>query len=124
MTAGQKHRRGELALRVLHSLPAQHEMYFFQEMRRRCLDHVVLMGAPLAERSSAAGELLSEVMAKLLGVGSSNGAEEDPQQGNQMSQMFSREQSSAPSFQTNSSAPDQDERVRWLIQDPLFRKMR
>jgi hypothetical protein len=119
MAAGEKHRRGEMALHVLHSLPARHEMYFYREMRRRYMDHMISLGAPLAERSSAAGELLSEVMAKLLGVGSPSGAEDDPQQANHMSRSVpSGEQwPSAASFQTNSGTPEQDERVRWLIQE-------
>ena len=83
MAVGDKYRRGEMALRVLHSLPAQHEKYFYQEIRRRCMNQMASLGVPLAERSSAAGELLSEVMAKLLGVGSSSGAESDAQRANQ-----------------------------------------
>jgi hypothetical protein len=119
MAAGEKHRRGEMALLVLHSLPARHEMYFYREMRRRCMDHMISLGVPLADRSSTAGELLSEVMAKLLGVGSSSGAEDDPQQANHVSRSVPSDEQwpSAPSFQTNSDAPEQDERVRWLIQE-------
>ena len=30
MAAGEKHRRGKMALRVLHSLPSQHEMFFYR----------------------------------------------------------------------------------------------
>jgi hypothetical protein len=77
------------------------------------------LGTPLVERSSAAAELLSEVMAKLLGVGSSSGAEDDPRQANHVSQSAPSDEQwpSAASFQTNSDAPEQDERVRWLIQE-------
>ncbi len=116
MAAGDKHRRGEMALRLLHSLPAQHEMYFYREMRRRCMHYLLSQGVPLADRSSAAGELLSEVMAKLLGVGSSSGVED---QANQMPQSVPSDEQlpSAASFQSNMDDPEKDERVRWLIQE-------
>ncbi len=118
MVAGEKHRRGEMALLVLHSLPARHEMYFYREMRRRCMDHMISLGVPLADRSSTAGELLSEVMAKLLGVGSSSGAENDLQQADQIACVSDDAQlPSVPSFQTNADDPEKDERVRWLIQE-------
>lgn len=116
MAAGDKHRRGEMALRVLHSLPAQHEMYLYREMRRRCMHYIVSLGVPLTDRSSAAGELLSEVMAKLLGIGSSSGAED---QANHMPQSVPSDEQfpSAASFQTSVDDPEKDERVRWLIQE-------
>ena len=118
MAVGDKYRRGEMALRVLHSLPAQHEKYFYQEIRRRCMNQMASLGVPLAERSSAAGELLSEVMAKLLGVGSSTGAESDAQRADQIARVFDGEQlPSAASFQTNADDPEKDERVHWLIQE-------
>jgi hypothetical protein len=78
----------------------QHEMYFYREIRRRYMDHMIFLGVPLADRSSpdmavgekhrrgemallvlhsllasTAGELLNEVMAKLLAVGSSGAHE-------------------------------------------------
>lgn len=119
MAVGEKYRRGEMALLVLHSLPAQHEMYFYQEIRRRCMDQIAFLGVPLIERASAAGELLSEVMAKLLGVGSSSSTDDDPRQANHVSRSVPSDEQwpSAPSFQINSDAPEQDERVRWLIQE-------
>ncbi len=118
MAVGEKYRRGEMALRVLHSLPAQHEKYFYQEIRRRCMNQMASLGVPLTERSSAAGELLSEVMAKLLGVGSSSGAESDAQRADQIARVLDDEQlPSAASFQTNADDPEKDERVHWLIQE-------
>ena len=119
MAVWEKHRRGEMALRMLHSLPTQHEMVFYRELRRRCMDHVISLGTPLADRSSAAGELLSEVMAKLLAVGSPSGTDDDPQQANDMSQSVPSDEQwpSAASFQANSDSPEQDKRVRWLIQE-------
>jgi hypothetical protein len=64
MAAGEKHRRGKMALRVLQSLPSQHEKFFYREIRKLCMDFVISLGLPLTDRSSAAGELLS--MAKLV----------------------------------------------------------
>jgi hypothetical protein len=119
MAAGDKHRRGEIALLVLHSLPAQHEMYLYREMRRRCMDYIVSLGVPLSDRSSAAGELLSEVMAKLLGVGTSSGTDDDLQQANQIPQSASSDEKprTAASFDISVDDPEKDERVRWLIQE-------
>ena len=51
-----KHRRGKMALLVLHSLLAQHEMYFYWEIRRRYMDHMISLSVPLANRSSTAGD--------------------------------------------------------------------
>jgi hypothetical protein len=42
MAVGDKYQRGEMALRVLHSLPAQHEKYFYQEIRRRCMNQMAV----------------------------------------------------------------------------------
>ena len=118
MTVGDKYRRGEMALRVLHSLPAQHEKYFYQEIRRRCMNQMASLGVPLAERASAAGELLSEVMAKLLGVGAPAGDDNDPLQTDSIARVLDGTQlPSAVSLQTNADDPEQDERVRWLIQE-------
>jgi hypothetical protein len=118
MAVGEKYRRSEMALLVLHSLPAQHEMYFYEEIRRRCMNQIAFLGVPLTERASAAGELLSEVMAKLLGVGSSSGAENELQQADQIACVSDDAQlPSVPSFQTNADDPEKDERVRWLIQE-------
>jgi hypothetical protein len=60
MAAGEKNRRGKVALRVLHSLPSQHEKFFYREIRKLCMDFVTSLGLPLTDRSSAAGELLSD----------------------------------------------------------------
>jgi hypothetical protein len=60
MAAGEKHRRGQVALRVLHSLPPQHEKFFYREVRNLCTDFVTFLGIPRADRASAAGELLSD----------------------------------------------------------------
>lgn len=118
MAVGDRYRRGEMALRVLHSLPAQHEKYFYQEIRRRCMNQMASLGVPLAERASAAGELLSEVMAKLLGVGAPAGDDNDPLQTDSIARVLDGTQlPSAVSLQTNADDPEQDERVRWLIQE-------
>lgn len=119
MAAGDKHRRSEIALRVLHSLPAQHEMYFYREMRKQCMHYMVSLGVPLADRSSGAGELLSEVMAKLLGVGLSSGTEDNQQQAALLpeSPSLDEQPATALSFQISIDDPEKDERVRWLIQE-------
>jgi hypothetical protein len=103
--------RGEMALRVLHSLGSQHQMYFYQEIRKRCMQHIGSLGLPLADRPSAAAELLSEVMAKLLGAAVLHGPEDSSHPGNEpdIEQL-------EPTFQTNTS-PEKDERISWLIQE-------
>jgi hypothetical protein len=117
MAAEEKHRRGEVALRVLHSLPSQHEKFFYREIRKLCMDFVSSLGLPLTDRSSAAGELLSEVMAKLLGAGSSNNIDEDMMQASCITPKSPSDDQWPfdSSFQTNMDTPEQDDRVRWLI---------
>jgi hypothetical protein len=103
-------RRGEMALRVLHSLGSQHEMYFYREMRKHCMQYIVSLGLPAEERHSAAAELLSEVMAKLLGAGALHG----PESGLRPADERSADQPESI-FQINAK-PEKDERVRWLLQ--------
>jgi hypothetical protein len=119
MAAGEKHRRGGVALRVLHSLPPQHEKFFYREIFKLCTDFVTALGMPRADRASAAGELLSEVMAKLLGAGTSHNVDADTTHANGVTQK-STSDGQWPfdlSFQTNIEAPEQDDRVRWLIKE-------
>jgi hypothetical protein len=119
MAAGEKHRRGQVALRVLHSLPPQHEKFFYREIRNLCTDFVTSLGMPRADRASAAGELLSEVMAKLLGVGPSINIDDDMQQANRITQNSTPDDQwpFGSSLQTNIDTPEQDDRVRWLIKE-------
>src|ERR1700730_9390654 len=65
----------------------------------------------------AAGELLSEVMAKLLGAGSSNIIDDDMMQASRVMQISPSDDQWPfdSSFQTNMDTPEQDDRVRWLI---------
>ncbi len=119
MAAGEKHRRGTMALRVLHSLQSQHQKFFYREIRKLCMDFVISLGLPLADRSSAAGELLSEVMAKLLGAGLSSNIDDDLIHASRTTQK-STSDDQWPfdlSFQINIEAPEQDDRVRWLIKE-------
>jgi hypothetical protein len=117
MAAGEKHRRGKMALRVLHSLPSQHEKFFYREIRKLCMNFVTSLGLPLTDRTSVAAELLSEVMAKLLGAGSSTNIDDDMMQASRITPK-SPSHDQWPfdsSFQTNMDTPEQDDRVRWLI---------
>ncbi|MBA3727500.1 MAG: hypothetical protein H0W86_13980 [Armatimonadetes bacterium] len=119
MAAVEKHRRGEVALRVLHSLPSQHEKVFYREIRKLCTDFVTSLGMPRADRASAAGELLSEVMAKLLGAGSSINIDDDMQQASRITQNSTSDDQwpSGSSLETNIDTPEQDGRVLWLIKE-------
>jgi hypothetical protein len=83
------------------------------------MDFVISLGLPLADRSSAAGELLSEVMAKLLGAGLSSNIDDDMIHASRITQK-STSDDQWPfdlSFQINIEAPEQDDRVRWLIKE-------
>jgi len=62
---------GATRLKVLNSLPRQHQDYFFGEVRKLCANFIASGDTPIALRESGALELFSEVMAKLLGAGSS-----------------------------------------------------
>lgn len=119
MAAGEKHRRGEVALHVLHSLPSPHEKFFYREIRKLCTDFVTSLGMPRADRASAAGELLSEVMAKLLGVGTSLNIDDDMQQANRITQKSPSENQWPfdSSLETNIDSPERDGRIRWLIKE-------
>ena|GEM_PF-4050706 len=46
MAAGEKHRRGKMALRVLQSLPSPHEKFFYREIRKLCMDFVTSSACP------------------------------------------------------------------------------
>jgi hypothetical protein len=108
-----------MALRVLGSLPSRHEKFFYREISKLCMDFVTSLGLPLTDRSSAAGELLSEVMAKLLGVGSSNDIDGDLMPANRVTQKSTSDDQwpfDLP-FRTNMDTPEQDDRVRWLIKE-------
>lgn len=70
MTRGEMRVLREARLRILNSLPRQHKDYFFEEVRKLCATHIASLGLPMSDRKSETLELLSEVMAKLLGVAS------------------------------------------------------
>jgi hypothetical protein len=69
MAWGETQGTGVARLRVLQSLPRQHQAYLFGEIRKLCTNYLASLSLPTADRESVAGELFSEVMAKLLGVG-------------------------------------------------------
>jgi hypothetical protein len=100
-----------MALRVLHSLGAQHETYVYREIQKRCAQYIGSLGLPSEERLSAEAELFSEVMVKLLGVAASHGPEDGLRPANERD----REQPESM-FQSNTS-PEKDERILWLIQE-------
>ena len=77
MTVGGMRVLGMTRLRVLNSLPQRHQDYFFGEVRTLCARYIALASRhyPKIDRASDTRELVSEVMAKLLGV-SGSGAEQ------------------------------------------------
>jgi len=101
-TAGWGEYRAELRLRVLRSLPARHQRYLFDEIRKLCRDFLRSQHVPPAEMTPE--ELLSEIWQKLLGAVSTNNKETpdlsslDPNQAS-----------------INADAPESDGRVVWLI---------
>jgi hypothetical protein len=120
MTEGPMRVRRATRLRVLSLLPQRHQDHFFAEMRRLCASYVASLGVPATDREAEARELLSEVIAKLLGAASLPAGEE----GAKMEEAAMREQS-RPDGEVLSPLPDswtiedqdpgRDERVMWLI---------
>lgn len=100
-TAGRIEGLAAVRLRVLHSLPKQHQAYFFRVIRELCGRYV----ASRRDSSIDTSELSSEVFAKLLGA-SGIGMEG-----------FSRFRANeeVPTVWAISDDPERDERVVWLI---------
>jgi hypothetical protein len=61
---------GSVRLRVLASLPRPHQEYFFAEVRRMCSNCVARAARQKTDIAAETMELVSEVMAKLLGIAS------------------------------------------------------
>src|SRR5262249_6342295 len=68
MAPGEMRVLREARLRILNSLPRRHKEHFFEEVRKLCATYIASLGLPMSDRKSETLELLSEVMAKLLGV--------------------------------------------------------
>ena len=68
MAPGEMRVLREARLRILNSLPRRHKDHFFEEVRKLCATYIASLGLPMSDRKSETLELLSEVMAKLLGV--------------------------------------------------------
>lgn len=107
MTQGDVPVLGSTRLRVLNSLPKQHQAHFFEEIRKLCTNYIASHRIPMADRPSESLELFSEVMAKLLGVAGS---------GSRGSVEESDAQKSLPAFVSHTD-PKQDERVSWLLSE-------
>lgn len=106
MTRGNTRALAATRLRVLNSLPRQHQEHFFEVVRGMCAQFIARVPhrEPNANRQSEALELFSEVMAKLLGVA---GIE------------YPLSKDDAPELPHGWSVdanPKRDGRVRWLIE--------
>jgi hypothetical protein len=103
-TAGCTEASGAARLRLLNSMPKQHQEYFFKVIRNECARYIALTSDPGVWQPGL-GELSSEVFAKLLGA-SGIGMEG-----------FSRVRSDeeVPTVWAISDDPERDERVVWLI---------
>jgi hypothetical protein len=87
---------GELRLRVLRSLPATHQQYLFEEIRKLCRDY--LRNRRVRDSELIAHELLSEVWKKFFGTVS-----------------LSNDESPEPTFLSSiDPMPERDVRVEWL----------
>jgi hypothetical protein len=92
--------RGELRLRVLNSLPAAHQRYLFEVIRKRCSRYLRSSGVNGSEVTIE--EMLSEVWKKLL------------------SNISVQDETAGMPFNDSSvdlEAPDRDGRVVWLIEE-------
>lgn len=125
--------RKEVRLRILNALPQRHLDYCCAEISRMCVAYIGSLGISPAERDSLAMELLSEVMAKLLGVMSrrsdadaeprtenDSGGREVPQ--DQAERDEEDEQASDESkvpivWAVDDADPSRDGRVSWLIRE-------
>jgi|SRR5215470_526064 len=125
MTRGETRVLREARLRVLNSLPPQHRTYFFEEVRRLCATHIASLRLPVSDRKSATLELLSEVMAKLLGVSSllaetesGAGAGLTDEEESQAKEQHDESEPLPALLRRNDDErdPQRDERVIWLIQ--------
>src|SRR5262249_6050588 len=68
MAPGEMRVLREARLRILNSRPRRHKDHFFEEVRKLCATYIASLGLPMSDRKSETLELLSEVIAKLLGV--------------------------------------------------------
>jgi hypothetical protein len=96
----QNKARGELRLRILNSLPALHQRYLFEEVRKRCSRYLRNRGGSGSEVSIE--EILSEVWKKLL------------------SNISVQDETTVLPFDGSSidlDAPDRDGRVVWLMEE-------
>jgi hypothetical protein len=95
-------------LRVLTSLPRQHQDYFFEVIRSLCARHIALASRndPRLDRDSEALELFSEVSAKLLGLAGTGAGRSDEHEGGGTDVL--------PPLAA-SADPKRDGRVSWLI---------
>jgi hypothetical protein len=106
-------------------LPQRHKDHFFAEMRRLCASYVASLGVPATDREAETRELLSEVIAKLLGAASvpegqeGAGVAEDQRAASvQGRQEDGESESLSPMPDTwtiDDQGPGRDERVMWLI---------
>lgn len=106
MDRGDTRGLGAARLRLLTSLPRQHQNYFFDVVRNSCVRHVsnTMRHSPQPERDSEAAELLSEVVAKLLGAAG-------------MEQSVDMKPGLGPSLAlVADDDPARDSRVAWLIE--------
>jgi hypothetical protein len=119
-TPKEKQVRWDLRLRVLHSLPRRHQQYFFGEIRNMCGRFIVSLGLPSADRTSAAMELCSEVMAKLLGATSAQqeSSESTIEDFGPSAETVAPEGSELPSgVPTIDDDPARDGRIIWLLKE-------
>jgi hypothetical protein len=106
MTLADMRSAGATRLSVLNALPRQHQDYFFEEIRKLCAGYIASLGLPLAQRESESLELLSEVMAKLLGASSAAGEAEGD----------SALPGNNPEWRADND-PKADGRVAWLVSE-------
>ena len=126
MAPGEMRVLREARLRILNSLPRRHKDYFFEEVRKLCATYIASLGLPLSDRKSETLELLSEVMAKLLGVASlSPDTEGDANESFiDEEEVEAKERHAGETVGTSfelprnwdEADPKRDERVTWLIE--------
>ena len=105
MTLADMRAVGATRLSVLNSLPRQHQDYFFEEIRKLCAGYIASLALPLAQRESQTLELVSEVMAKLLGASPAAGDAGADDVGHP----------AVPREWLIDKDPQRDSRVGWLI---------
>lgn len=96
---------GTTRLRILNSLPRQHQAHFFAEVRKLCAIYIASLRIPTADREAEILELFSEVMAKLLGVTGSGAGPKAAE---------SAQEDGSP-VMSGHHEPGRDDRVAWLL---------